>query len=70
MSATGAGLLLVGATPLEVRNRRLVLSMQLPAVVRNVTDGRPGVRAGIEFLDVAEDERMELQSMSRMGVRW
>lgn len=70
VSATGAGLLLASATPIEVRNRRLVLSMQMPAMVKNVTDGQPGVRVGIEFLDISEDERAELQNMSRMGVRW
>lgn len=70
VSATGAGLLLAGVTPVQVRGRRMVLSLQLPATIMNVVDDAGGVRVGTQFLEISAEERDEMRKMSHMGVRW
>lgn len=70
VSGTGAGLLLARCTPVQVRGRRMVLSLQLPATVMNVVEDDGGSRVGTQFLEVSADEREEIRKMAQMGVRW
>jgi hypothetical protein len=70
VSATGAGLLLTDATAVQVRNRRLVISLHLPATVMNVIETESGLRVGTEFLEISDEERAEIRKMAQLGVRW
>ncbi|MHB8682136.1 MAG: PilZ domain-containing protein [Acidimicrobiales bacterium] len=70
VSTIGAGLLVPGATPVQVRDRRLTLNLCLPAKVTNAVDTEAGLRVGIEFLEVSPEEREELRKMAQFGVRW
>lgn len=70
VSSTGAGLLVPGATPAQLAQRRLTLSLQFPGVVTNAMQSEAGLRIGVEFLEVTEEEREQLRKMAQMGIRW
>ena len=70
VSSTGAGLLLPGVTAMQVRGRRLVLALEFPARVMNMSERGDGLRVGTQFLDISDAEREEMQKMRLMGIRW
>lgn len=70
VSIAGAGLVLSGSTVEEVDTRGLVLSVELQAVVRHVKEGRAGLRAGVQFVNLSEAEKEYLRELRQLGARW
>jgi PilZ domain-containing protein len=70
ISPTGAGLLVASAEPVDVMTGRLVLSLNLPAEIRNMCQTSNGLRIGAEFSNVSDAERKELRKWAELGLRW
>ncbi len=81
ISVLGVGLELFGDVADDLHGHRLSIEIQPPVggsitlrltgTVRNVTLGSDGTtRAGLEFVDLSENEQAILSVMAHMGIGW
>jgi hypothetical protein len=71
VTPAGAGLRLVGATPEETAGRRIVLVVRLRGDVRYARpEGNDELRAGVQFVELTNAERIYLQSLADLAARW
>jgi hypothetical protein len=70
ISTAGAGLELLGTTPGEAKDRRVLVTIQLSGDVRNSVSRENCVRVGIEFPDVTGDAGSYIESVKSLGNRW
>lgn len=70
VSLAGAGLVLSGTSVEEAKDRGLILAVELQAVVRHVSEGRAGLRAGIQFANLSAAEKEYLRELRQLGARW
>ena len=71
LSSAGAGLECLDTTPDETAGHRIILAVQLRGEVRHAGPGKhDGLRVGIEFVDVTEEERGYLDSLVDLHAVW
>jgi len=71
LSSAGAGLECLDATPEETAGHRIIVAVQLRGDVRHAGPGEHnGLRVGIEFVDVTEEERGYLDSLAELHAVW
>lgn len=71
VSSAGAGLELLDTSPEETMGHRIILAVHLRGDIRNSRSGRNDtVRAGIQFVDLTEAERIYLDSLGELQACW
>jgi hypothetical protein len=71
VSTAGAGILLPAMTPEDVVGTGVLLAVHLSGELRNVGPGRNGgLRVGIQFADLTEEERKYLDSLAELHTAW
>jgi hypothetical protein len=71
VSSAGAGLQLPQTDGHELMGEHVILAIHLRGELRNVAPGRnDGIRVGIRFVDLTEDEQQYLESLKELQVAW
>jgi len=71
ISSVGAGFELFDAPPQASEGQRIFVAVHLRGEIRNsrpTMDGR--IRVGTQFIDITDEDREHLRSLTRLGVRW
>jgi hypothetical protein len=70
ISAAGAGLELLDATPEETQGRRITLALELKAEVRYTREGSDEeLRVGIQFVELTDAECAYIAHLAELGTR-
>ncbi len=71
VSSAGAGLAIAETDENEVLGNTIILAIHLRGELRNVSSGRDeGLRVGIKFIDLTDEEQAYLESLAELQVAW
>ena len=71
LSSAGAGLELLDATPEETAGKNILIAVHLRGEIRHTEPTRrDGLRTGIQFVNLTEEHRIYLQSLSELEAVW
>jgi hypothetical protein len=71
MSATGAGVELLGATEKDSVGSRIVVAVQMAGVIRHSQPmGKGPTKVGMEFVVLTDLGRVRMESVRTLGARW
>ena len=71
VSSAGAGLTITDIDEDEPVGNHVILAIHLRGELRNVVPGKDdGVRVGIKFVDLTDEEQAYLESLAELQVAW
>lgn len=71
MSSAGAGLEFLEASPEETAGRNIIIALQFRGEVRHALPSRnEGIRSGVRFVDLTDEHRIYLQSLTELQAVW
>lgn len=71
ISAAGAGLELLDATPEEIVGKNIVLALELKAEVRYARESSDEqTRVGVQFVELTDAKKAYIDSLMEYGPRW
>lgn len=71
ISSLGAGFELLDAPPQAAEGQRIFVAVHLRGEIRNARRADESrIRVGTQFVDIADEDRVSLRSLTGLDVRW